>query len=264
MELPVQSGRGNVHFFQLESDSLYFSGTRSESFSESRLCYLQGVILEVRITSQTFQDGLPLVPQQKPCQQLSQLLLSGQCSSCGKLCSNAGSGLELSQSNNIHSRELVCFSAVFQLCLMSLLWLEGRLCHWVHVVPAAKPEIPAVPGARPLRGTQHPNLEAFPGLCMKFSLGLQGRGRSWDCLSWCRVRICSLWGKQMWKWWGLWWVVTVSHWCFPNGQAPDSIHCGRNAQNSSLELFEHFLWGAGGADVTEGLGLAASSAPLWF
>lgn len=94
--------------------------------------FLQGVILEVRITSQTFRDGLPLIPQQKPWQQLSQLLLSGESGSCGKLCSNTGSGLEFSQSDNVSSR-VVRFSAVVQLCLMSLLWLEGRLCHWVHV-----------------------------------------------------------------------------------------------------------------------------------
>lgn len=57
--------------------------------------YLQGVILELRITPQitrqTSQDGLPLAPQQKPWQQLSQLLLSEEeSSSCGKLCSTAG------------------------------------------------------------------------------------------------------------------------------------------------------------------------------
>lgn len=30
----------------------------------------------------------------------------------------------------------------------------------------------------------------------------------------------------------------MSHWCFPNGQAPDWLHCGHNGQKCSLELCE--------------------------
>lgn len=81
--------------------------------------YLQRGVLKVRITSQTSQDGLLLLPQQNPWQQLSQLLLSEESSSRGKLCSESGSSPELSQSNKVNSVLFVflpLFSSVWCHC----------------------------------------------------------------------------------------------------------------------------------------------------
>lgn len=81
--------------------------------------------------------------------------------------------LELSQSGSVNSMVFGVCCCAAQLCVLSLPWLQGRLWHCVPVLLVAKPGILVVPGAQPLSGTQHPSLGAFPGLGVKFSLGLQ-------------------------------------------------------------------------------------------